>query len=71
MHFYLFLFRSGQDLSNLIPSTKIVIQKSIDKLETAWSQMLSVWSSRNGLYEKNLDLRVRLQTLPLIKSFSH
>ncbi|VDL15838.1 unnamed protein product [Hymenolepis diminuta] len=51
------IIRSGQDLSNLIPSTKIVIQKSIDKLETAWSQMLSVWSSRNGLYEKNLDLR--------------
>ncbi|KAL5964605.1 Spectrin alpha chain [Taenia solium] len=48
---------SGQDLSNSIPSSKIVIQKSTEKLETAWSQMQSLWNSRNGLYEKNLDLR--------------
>ncbi|KAM7541962.1 hypothetical protein Aperf_G00000017227 [Anoplocephala perfoliata] len=51
------IIRSGQDLSNSIPSSKIVIQKSIEKLETAWSQMQSTWSSRNSLYEKNLDLR--------------
>lgn len=54
----IFNFRSGQDLSNSIPSSKIVIQKSTEKLEMAWSQMQSLWSSRNGLYEKNLDLRV-------------
>ncbi|VDK20324.1 unnamed protein product, partial [Taenia asiatica] len=51
------IIRSGQDLSNSIPSSKIVIQKSTEKLETAWSQMQSLWNSRNGLYEKNLDLR--------------
>ncbi|KAL5107304.1 Spectrin beta chain [Taenia crassiceps] len=51
------VIRSGQDLSNSIPSSKIVIQKSTEKLELAWSQMQSLWSLRNGLYEKNLDLR--------------
>ncbi|VDN97776.1 unnamed protein product [Rodentolepis nana] len=57
---------SGRDLSNLIPSSKIVIQKFIDKLETAWSQMLRVWSSRHSLYEKNLDLRVRFIKLQFL-----
>ncbi|KAH9280373.1 Spectrin beta chain, non-erythrocytic 1 [Echinococcus granulosus] len=51
------IIRAGQDLSNSIPSSKIVIQKSTEKLETAWSQMQSLWGSRNSLYEKNLDLR--------------
>uniref|UniRef100_A0A5K3EEV8 PH domain-containing protein n=1 Tax=Mesocestoides corti TaxID=53468 RepID=A0A5K3EEV8_MESCO len=51
------VIRSGQDLATSIPSSKIVIQKSIEQLDAAWSQMQSVWSSRNGLYEKNVDLR--------------
>ncbi|VDM16022.1 unnamed protein product [Hydatigera taeniaeformis] len=51
------VIRSGQDLSNSIPSSKIVINKSTEKLETAWSQMQTLWNSRNNLYEKNLDLR--------------
>lgn len=51
-------YSSGHDLLKSIPSSKVIIQKSIEKLEASWSQMQSVWSTRNILYEKNLDLRV-------------
>ncbi|VDL99266.1 unnamed protein product [Schistocephalus solidus] len=56
--------RSAYELTEKVPSAKIVINQHCQKLATSWANTQSVWNTRSILYEKNLDLRLKAVPIP-------
>ncbi|VDK73416.1 unnamed protein product [Dibothriocephalus latus] len=63
------LRQSAYELTEKVPSAKIVINQNSQKLATAWTQTQSVWTTRNALYEKNVELRKLLSEMNEIESW--
>ncbi|BHF68604.1 Spectrin beta chain, non-erythrocytic 5 [Sparganum proliferum] len=61
--------RSAYELTEKVPSARIVINQHCEKLATAWAHTQSVWNTRNLLYEKNLDIRKLLAEMNEIESW--